>query len=154
MYLTCTVKQAQAVKPRKTQMKRPMIPKGPIFSMNLFPSIWFWIKMRGRNVSSNPNPIQSTGSIQDAPTLKRPYVCSNSEVHVGWDKKARIGWKQPAGTREWNSKDNGSSFEISCRTEGLSPSKGNIAIRNKMLYECYPERAKANDPFTDSFQVV
>ena len=24
----------------------------------------------GRNVSSKPNPIQSTGSIQDAPTLK------------------------------------------------------------------------------------
>ena len=46
-------------------------------------------------------------------------------------------------------------FEVvSCRTKGLSPSKGNIAVRNKMLYECYPGRAKANDPFTDSFQVV
>ena len=65
-----------------------------------------------------------------------------------------MGWKQPDGTRKLDTKVNGSSFEISCRTKGLSPSKGNIAIRNKMLYECYPERAKANDPFTDSFQVV
>ena len=36
----CTIKQAHAVKLRKIQKNRAIIPKGPIFSMNLVSSIW------------------------------------------------------------------------------------------------------------------
>ena len=91
MYRTWTMRHVQSVKLRKKAKKRPNIPKNPIFSMNLEPSIWFLKSRRMKVRGDKPYASSSQGSFKRVPTLKNSLV-SFDFVEVHQDRQeARIG---------------------------------------------------------------
>ena len=86
------MRHVQSVKLRKKAKKRPNIPKNPIFSMNLGPSIWFLksgrIRVQGETLS-----FQLTRVIKEVPTFKI-VLLSFDFIGIQQDRQeARIGNK-------------------------------------------------------------
>ena len=85
------MRHVQSVKLRKKAKKRPNIPKNPIFSMNLEPSIWFLKSRRMKVRGDKPYASSLQGSFKRVPTLKNSLV-SFDFIEVHQDRQeARIG---------------------------------------------------------------
>ena len=85
------MRHVQSVKLRKKAKKRPNIPKNPIFSMNLVPSIWFLKSRRVKVRGDKPYASSSQGFFKRVPTLKNSLV-SFDFIEIHQDRQeARIG---------------------------------------------------------------